>query len=70
MKYVGSWTSNGLQWLDLKIGHQNSSPSNDHHIDMLYCVWSTAQAMASIQCMDYNKRDDVEPNRMPEANDG
>ena len=70
MKSVDVRSSNGLQWLDLSISNQNSSPSNIHHIDMPYFVWSAAQAMASIQCMDYNKRDDVEPNRMPEANDG
>ena len=34
MKSTGAWSSNELQWLDLKIGHQESSPSNGHQDDM------------------------------------
>ena len=34
MKSTGAWSSNKLQWLDLKIGHQESSHSNGHQGDM------------------------------------
>ena len=30
------WSSNELQWLDLKIGHKDSGHSNGHQGDMLY----------------------------------
>ena len=36
MKFTAAWSSNELQWLDLKIGHQASSPSNGHKVDMPY----------------------------------
>ena len=34
MKSTGAWSSNELQWLDLKVGHQESSPGNGHQGDM------------------------------------
>ena len=37
MKSNGAQFSNGLQRLDLKIGHQDSSPNNGHQDDMPYC---------------------------------
>ena len=38
---TGARSSNELQWLDLKIRHQDSSPSDDHQGDMPYfpCAW-------------------------------
>ena len=32
----GAWSSNELQWLDLNVGHGDSSSNNDHHDDMIY----------------------------------
>ena len=34
MKSTGAQSSNELQWLDLKIEHQDSNPSNDHQADI------------------------------------
>ena len=34
----GTRSSNGLQWLDLKLGHQESSPNNCRQSDMPYYV--------------------------------
>ena len=36
---MGALSSNDLQWLDYKIGHQGSSPSNGHQGDTTY--WSS-----------------------------
>ena len=33
---LGAQSSSELQWLNLKIGHQDSSPTNGHQGDMLY----------------------------------
>ena len=33
---AGAQSPYELQWLDLKIGHQDSSPHNNHQGDMLY----------------------------------
>ena len=38
MKSTGDRSTNELQWLDLKIGHQGSSPSDGHQGDMTYCA--------------------------------
>ena len=38
MKSTGTWSSNGLQWLDLKIGHQDRSPINGHQAISPYFV--------------------------------
>ena len=34
---MGARSSNQLQWLDLKIGHQYNSLSNDNQGDIPYC---------------------------------
>ena len=39
MKSTGARSSNELQWLDLKIGHQDSSPSNVHQGNMPYLMY-------------------------------
>ena len=36
MKSTGAQSSNELEWLDLKIGRQNSGPSDGHKGDMHY----------------------------------
>ena len=33
----GARSSNELQWFDLMTGHQDSSSSNGHQVDMPYC---------------------------------
>ena len=34
MKSTGAHSSNEWQWIDLKIGKQDSTPNNDHQSDM------------------------------------
>ena len=36
MKSTSAWSLNELQWLDLKIGHKDSSVRNGHKGDMPY----------------------------------
>ena len=38
MKSKGAWCLNELQWFDLKIGYQDSSPSNGHLAEMAHWV--------------------------------
>ena len=43
--FTGAHSSNESQWFDLKIGHQDSSPSNGHQGDISYwdaCMWENA----------------------------
>ena len=39
MESAGAWSSDKFQWLDLKIGHAQSSPSNGHQDDFPYYTW-------------------------------
>ena len=50
--FTGAWSSNKLQWLYSKIGHQGSSPSNGHQGGMPYLL--------GLQLTDRNTRDFVE----------
>ena len=59
MKSIFAWSPNELQRIDLRKGHQDSSPSNGHQGDKPYYIFVQQMLSCSLQTLANTPQGDV-----------